>query len=105
MQISRGKHHSRSSVLGQPNRQSFERTYGWAWLLKLAQAFARLDRCGGKTLARNLDPLAEALAQTTTVFSAKATYPIRTGVHPNTAFGLSFALDYATAKGNKKLQG
>src|ERR1700730_6401175 len=28
------------TYLGQPNRQSFERTYGWAWLLKLAQALS-----------------------------------------------------------------
>ena len=34
----------------------------------------------------------------------KQTYPIRTGVHPNTAFGLSFALDYARAVGQKPLQ-
>ena len=28
-------------------------------------------------------------------FLPKQTYPIRTGVHPNTAFGLAFAFDYA----------
>ena len=28
-------------------------------------------------------------------FLPKQTYPIRRGVHPNTAFGLAFALDYA----------
>src|SRR5262249_38620225 len=32
------------------------------------------------------------------------TYPIRTGVHPNTAFGLAFAMDYAKALGDQKLQ-
>jgi len=36
-------------------------------------------------------------------FLPKQTYPIRTGVHPNTAFGLSFALDYGRAVGNKAL--
>jgi hypothetical protein len=30
-------------------------------------------------------------------FLPKQTYPIRTGVHPNTAFGLCLALDYALA--------
>ena len=92
------------AYLGQPNRQSFERTYGWAWLLKLAQALHGWTDVEGKLWARNLDPLAEALAQNYVRFLPKQTYPIRTGVHPNTAFGLSFALDYATAKGNKKLQ-
>jgi hypothetical protein len=37
-------------------------------------------------------------------FLPKQTYPIRTGVHPNTAFGLAFALDYARAVGNKALR-
>ena len=34
----------------------------------------------------------------------KQTYPIRTGVHQNTAFGLAFALDYGRAVGNKPLE-
>jgi hypothetical protein len=34
----------------------------------------------------------------------KQTYPIRSGVHPNTAFGLAFALDHARAVGNQPLR-
>jgi hypothetical protein len=34
----------------------------------------------------------------------KQTYPIRTGVHPNTAFGLAFALDYAKKAGDRELE-
>lgn len=37
-------------------------------------------------------------------FLPKQTYPIRTGVHPNTAFALGFALDYATAVGDATLK-
>ena len=37
-------------------------------------------------------------------FLPKQTYPIRTGVHPNTAFGLAFALDYARASGDSNLE-
>jgi hypothetical protein len=37
-------------------------------------------------------------------FLPKQTYPIRTGVHPNTAFGLAFALDYARAVGDRPLR-
>jgi hypothetical protein len=36
-------------------------------------------------------------------FLPKQTYPTRTGVHPNTAFGLAFAFDYATAVGDRQL--
>jgi hypothetical protein len=92
------------SYLGQPNRQSFERTYGWAWLLKLAEALHGWNDKDGAHWSKNLEPLAAALAQNYLRFLPKQTYPIRTGVHPNTAFGLAFALDYAIATGNKTLQ-
>lgn len=92
------------AYLGQPNRQSFERTYGWAWLLKLSQALYGWTDQDGKRWSHNLEPLAAALAQNYLRFLPKQTYPIRTGVHPNTAFGLAFALDYAMARGNKNLQ-
>lgn len=92
------------AYLNQPNRQSFERTYGWAWLLKLAQAVQNAGDEDVKRWSDNLKPLAEALAQKYLNFLPKQNYPIRTGVHPNTAFGLAFALDYATTTGNKKLK-
>ena len=92
------------AYLGQPNRASFERTYGWAWLLKLAEELRDWNDEDGKSWSRNLQPLAEALAEKYLSFLPKQTYPIRTGVHPNTAFGLAFALDYARAVGNKKLE-
>jgi hypothetical protein len=87
----------------QPNRQSFERTYGWAWLLKLAQELSSWDDPDGKNWAKNLQPLTDAIVKAYVVFLPKQTYPIRTGVHPNTAFGLAFALDYAQAVNDQKL--
>ena len=91
------------AYLRQANRQSFERTYGWAWLLKLAQVLNGWTDADGRLWASNLQPLADSLAQNYLRFLPKQTYPIRTGVHPNTAFGMAFAWDYATAKGNKSL--
>src|SRR6185295_16927052 len=81
------------SYLTQPNRQSFERTYGWAWLLKLAEELRGWNDDDGRKWSKNLQPLADALADKYVSFLPKQTYPIRTGVHPNTAFGLAFALD------------
>ena len=92
-----------TAYLSQANRQSFERTYGWAWLLKLAEELHGWNDADGKKWSRNLQPLAEALAARYIAFLPKQTYPIRTGVHPNTAFGLAFALDYAGAVGNRQL--
>jgi hypothetical protein len=90
------------AYLDQPNRQSFERTYGWAWLLKLAEELHDWKDDDGTRWSRNLKPLADALVTRYLTFLPKQTYPIRTGVHPNTAFGLAFALDYASATSNQK---
>ena len=88
----------------QPNRQSFERTYGWAWTLKLAEELRGWNDPDGKNWSKNMQPLADVLAQSYRTFLPKQTYPIRTGVHPNTAFGLAFALDYAKAAGDRELE-
>src|SRR5690242_8952605 len=83
--------------LGLPNRKSFERTYGWAWLLKLEEELRNWNDPQAKRWAANLEPLTRAIVDWYRDFLPRQTYPIRTGVHPNTAFGLAFALDYARA--------
>jgi hypothetical protein len=79
----------------QKGRASFERTYGWAWLLKLAEELHGWEDEDGQRWSRNLRPLLAAVVDRYQEFLPKQTYPIRTGVHPNTAFGLCLALDYA----------
>jgi len=79
----------------QKGRASFERTYGWAWLLKLAEELYDWDDADGRRWSRNLGPLVTAVVERYQEFLPKQTYAIRTGVHPNTAFGLCLALDYA----------
>lgn len=74
---------------------SFERTYGWAWLLKLHQELLSWEDPQGKILAENLQPLADTICEKYLRFLPKLVYPIRTGDHINTAFGLTFAFDYA----------
>ena len=86
-----------------PNRQSFERTYGWAWLLKLAEELSLWNDDDARRWTSNVQPLAGALVNRYLEFLPKQTYPIRTGVHPNTAFGLAFAYDYATNLKDEKL--
>lgn len=76
---------------------SFERTYGWAWCLKLQTeliALAKTDPCG--TVWRdNLAPLADVFVERYRQFLPLAQFPIRAGTHANSAFGLLVALDYA----------
>lgn len=92
------------TYMKQPNRQSFERTYGWAWALKLAEELHSWNDEDGKRWSTSLQPLAEMISKSYRAFLPKQTYPIRTGVHPNTAFGLAFALDYAKAAGDRELE-
>jgi hypothetical protein len=92
-----------ADYFAQPNRRSFERTYGWAWLLKLAEELHGWDDPDGRQWSRNLRPLTDAIVAQSLDFLPKQSYPIRSGVHPNTAFALGFALDYANAVGHKPL--
>ncbi len=88
----------------QPNRQSFERTYGWAWLLKLAEELHGWDDPDAKEWSKNLQPLTDVIVARYLAFLPKQTYPIRSGVHPNTAFGLAFAHDYSRTLKHKELR-
>jgi hypothetical protein len=72
----------------------FERPYGWAWLLKLAAELALLDTPAGRAWSAALQPLAAIFAARFTAFLPLATYPVRAGVHSNTAFALRLVLDY-----------
>jgi hypothetical protein len=92
-----------ADYLAEPNRKSFERTYGWAWLLKLAEELRGWDDPDGRQWSENSRPLADVIAARLLDYLPKQTYPIRTGVHPNTAFALGFALDYARAVDHKPL--
>jgi hypothetical protein len=86
------------------HEKSFERTYGWTWYLKLADELQRSKVSEVGELSSNLTPLTDLIVQRYIEFLPKLTYPIRTGVHPNSAFGMSFAFDYATAHGNADLE-
>jgi len=118
--------------LGQANRGSFVRTYGWSWLLKLAEELELGSRAGdgGAQPGRNreqtnvapvagqsdtrdsvafagwrdtLAPLAAAFVGLYHGYLPRARVPLRYGLHPNSAFGLLFALDYARTTGNAAL--
>lgn len=75
----------------------FERTYGWAWLLKLDEELQTWDNPKAGQWHKALQPLTQQIVQLWKDYLPKQTYPNRTGVHPNTAFGLVFALDWARA--------
>src|SRR5215470_6803235 len=75
-----------AAYFSRPNSQSFGRTYGWAWLLKLAEELHQWDDPDARRWYQHLQPLTDAIVARLSDFLPKQTYPIRTGVHPNTAF-------------------
>jgi hypothetical protein len=82
----------------------FERPYGWVWLLKLAAELAHHDHADGASWAACVTPLAHEFARRFLALLPKATSPVRTGMHSNTAFALVLALDYAKACEDPTLQ-
>lgn len=83
---------------------SFERTYGWAWLLKLQEELNSWKNEDAIKWAKNLRPLTDLIVEKYETYLPKLVYPIRTGEHINTAFGLAFAHDYSVQTKNTKFQ-
>ena len=86
------------------HNKTYERTYGWAWLLKLAEDLHKWDDPLARELELNLQPLTNLLVDKYLEFLPKLNYPIRVGEHTNTAFGLSFAWDYANTLKNDEVK-
>ncbi|WP_392447501.1 DUF2891 domain-containing protein [Capnocytophaga canis] len=83
---------------------TFERTYGWAWILKLDEELAKAKHPKAKQWHDNLSPLTQKIKQLWLDFLPKQTYPNRTGVHPNSAFAMGFAIDWARTVGDKNFE-
>ena len=80
------------AYLDRPIRRTFERPYGWGWLLYL---HLEASRDPDRSWAAELEPLARAFAERLRDFLPVATYPIRSGAHFNTAFALVLAIEWA----------
>ncbi|RZK06991.1 MAG: DUF2891 family protein, partial [Flavobacterium sp.] len=92
------------NYLSKAHEKSFERTYGWVWLLKLQLELETSNEPFAKELAQNLKPLSDLVIERYIEFLPKLLYPIRVGTHSNTAFGLTFAWDYAVYSQNIQFQ-
>lgn len=92
------------AYFNEKQHKTFERTYGWAWYLKLAAELDGWDDADGKRWRHNLVGLEELLVQRTKDYLPKLSYPIRTGVHPDSGFGLALILDYARKMKDNELE-
>ena len=66
----------------------WERPYGWAWLMRLAAASAVSADSQIRAWGKALDPVVDTVTELVTAWTAKAQYPVRHGIHTNTAFGI-----------------
>lgn len=91
------------AYVSQPSRGTFERPYGWAWLLMLSAELARHTTQSGARWSATVRPLADAFVRRFREFLPKASYPVRVGTHFNTAFALALSAEYAAAVGDGEL--
>lgn len=77
----------------------FERPYGWGWATLLAARAARSPVPDAAAWASALKPLTELIFAGLLAWLPRLAYPVRSGVHDNTAFALGLSLDAAGALG------
>lgn len=70
-------------------RPSWERPYGWAWAAMLAGATVECPLPEARLWAAALEPVADAVSDVLLAWLPRLAYPVRHGVHANTAFALS----------------
>jgi len=93
-----------AQYLNGEGRASFERPYGLAWLLQLSVELREWNDPDAKQWATALKPLEDAVVARLEGWLKKLTFPVRSGEHSNTAFGLGLALDYARQTQNAQLK-
>lgn len=76
-------------------RPGFERPYGWGWALTLADELEAWDAPRAAVFRASMAPLVRVLTQRFLKWLPAATYPVRVGLHSNSAFGLARALPLA----------
>lgn len=78
---------------------AWERPYGWAWLVRLAEAAAASADVQIRGWGKALDPLVDIVAQLVEAWTGKVDYPVRHGIHTNAAFGVGMLHTSFTALG------
>jgi hypothetical protein len=92
-----------AAYLAGNGRATFERPYGLAWLLCLAEELRGWEDDEAQRWAANLAPLETEAANRVREWLPKLHYPIRVGEHSQTAFALGLILDWAEATGNGEM--
>jgi hypothetical protein len=83
-------------------RGSWERPYGWAWLLQLTAELREYDDPNAKRWLAALEPLEADIVQATKDWLPKLAYPIRLGTHNQSAFAFTLMRDWAVTAGDEE---
>ena len=84
--------------------KSFERMYGWAWALQLVGELHDWNDADAQRWRSNLRPLEDVIVELASGYLPKLTFPVRTGIHPDTGFALGMEVDYARKVGNQAFE-
>jgi hypothetical protein len=102
--LSAEKMAAESLYLAGKGRASFERPYGLAWLLCLAEELRSWENEQARQWAKNLEPLESTAADRIKAWLPKLYYPIRVGEHSQTAFAFGLILDWSQAVGDEEME-
>jgi hypothetical protein len=92
------------AYLRRPDRASFERPYGLAWLLQLSAELRGWDDSDARQWASTLQPLESEAASRLKSWVPKLHYPIRIGEHDQTAFSFGLMWDWAGVAGDTEMR-
>ena len=81
------------------DRPAFSRPYGWGWVFTLAADLDDWDDPDADRWAEHSEPLTSRLSSLLQVWLPKVDFPVRHGVHPNSAFALARTWRFAERDG------
>jgi hypothetical protein len=82
-------------------RPGYERPYGWAWAAMLAAAAQSCPDPAARSWAAATRPLADVIGDLVLEWLPRQAYPVRHGVHSNTAFALALLHEGFAALGRE----
>ena len=102
------EHFGKTNVAGEieflKTSKRFEIPYGYAWVLKLYAELKTGNNPDAQAWAENMAPLAQVVSQKLVQYFKDLRYPVRGGLHPNTANVSTVMLDYAEAVHDEPLR-
>ena len=95
---------SEAEYFAAEHNKTFERMYGWAWLMQLVAELESWDDVDADRWRENLRPLEQQILTRMNDYLPKLSFPIRTGVHQDTGFALGMLMDYARVTKHSELE-